>query len=175
MMEPLAPEAAPIVRRMQALWESFRTPVIEVFPKAPGLPKNKKSYIDLRRGDLSRRRISFAFHRRVSRHTRIDRARAGQQLESGRERGRSQKSRCAGRARLLAGVSENEGSDRERSLAARMRASWSALPGGTWYRGLLLAEACRSRIDRRGQRSPDIGASPSSCEVPVTCRLALTC
>ena len=41
----LAPEAAPIVRRMQALWESFRTPVIEVFPKAPGLPKNKKSYL----------------------------------------------------------------------------------------------------------------------------------
>ena len=44
-MEPLAPEAAPIVRRMQALWESFRTPVIEVFPKAPRLPKNKKSYL----------------------------------------------------------------------------------------------------------------------------------
>jgi hypothetical protein len=43
MMEPLAPEAAPIVRRMQALWESFRAPVIGVFPKAPGLPKNKKS------------------------------------------------------------------------------------------------------------------------------------
>ena len=45
MMEPLAPEAAPIVRRMQTLWESFRTPVIGVFPKAPGLPKNKKSYL----------------------------------------------------------------------------------------------------------------------------------
>ena len=60
----LAPEAAPIVRRMQALWESFRTPVIEVFPKAPGLPEKQKELSDLRRGDLSRRRISFAFHRK---------------------------------------------------------------------------------------------------------------
>jgi fido (protein-threonine AMPylation protein) len=43
--KPPAPDAAPIVRRMRALWESFRAPVIEVFPKAPALPKNKKDYL----------------------------------------------------------------------------------------------------------------------------------
>jgi len=37
--------AAPIVGRLQALWESFREPVIAAFPKAPGLPKNRERYM----------------------------------------------------------------------------------------------------------------------------------
>lgn len=37
--------ATPIVSRMQALWESMRETVIENFPKAPGLPKDKKAYL----------------------------------------------------------------------------------------------------------------------------------
>jgi fido (protein-threonine AMPylation protein) len=36
---------APIVGRMQAMWESMRGAVIEAFPKAPGLPKNRKEYL----------------------------------------------------------------------------------------------------------------------------------
>jgi fido (protein-threonine AMPylation protein) len=36
---------APIVRRMQAMWESMRGTVIEIFPKAPGLPKDKDAYL----------------------------------------------------------------------------------------------------------------------------------
>ena len=36
---------APIVGRMQAMWESMRGAVIEIFPKAPGLPKNRKEYL----------------------------------------------------------------------------------------------------------------------------------
>jgi hypothetical protein len=42
----LTPDAAPIVGRMRALWDSFRAPVIAAFPKAPGLPKNKKDYLN---------------------------------------------------------------------------------------------------------------------------------
>ncbi|HET9101427.1 MAG TPA: hypothetical protein VFN62_13620 [Acidobacteriaceae bacterium] len=37
--------ASPIVSRMQAMWESMRGAVIASFPKAPGLPKNKKEYL----------------------------------------------------------------------------------------------------------------------------------
>jgi fido (protein-threonine AMPylation protein) len=36
---------APIVGRMQAMWESMRGVVVEMFPKAPGLPKNRKEYL----------------------------------------------------------------------------------------------------------------------------------
>lgn len=41
----LQPAAAPIVGRLQMMWESLRGPVIEIFPKAPGLPKNKEAYL----------------------------------------------------------------------------------------------------------------------------------
>jgi len=36
---------APIVGRMQAQWETLRQPVIDAFPKAPGLPKDKDAYL----------------------------------------------------------------------------------------------------------------------------------
>ena len=45
--QPLAilPSAgAPIVGRVQAMWESMRGTVLREFPKAPGLPRNKKRY-----------------------------------------------------------------------------------------------------------------------------------
>lgn len=37
--------AAPIVGRVERLWESMRGIVVETFPKAPGLPKNKEAYL----------------------------------------------------------------------------------------------------------------------------------
>ena len=36
---------APIVHRLQSLWEAMREPVIAAFPEAPGLPKDTKSYL----------------------------------------------------------------------------------------------------------------------------------
>jgi hypothetical protein len=41
----LRPATAPIVGRLQAMWESMREGVIEAFPKAPGLPENKDAYL----------------------------------------------------------------------------------------------------------------------------------
>jgi fido (protein-threonine AMPylation protein) len=41
----LRPATAPIVGRLQAIWESMRDSVIETFPKVPGLPKNKEAYL----------------------------------------------------------------------------------------------------------------------------------
>lgn len=40
-----ASTAAPIVGRLQALWEVFRSPVLEIFPDAPGLPRNRNAYL----------------------------------------------------------------------------------------------------------------------------------
>jgi len=37
--------AAPIVGRLEALWETFRGPVIKSFPVAPGVPKDQKAYL----------------------------------------------------------------------------------------------------------------------------------
>jgi len=36
---------APIVGRVEMLWESMRRVIIETFPKAPGLPKDKDAYL----------------------------------------------------------------------------------------------------------------------------------
>lgn len=52
--DPFAPEQtfgalpaakSPIVTRMRAMWESMRGTVVEVFPKAPGLPKDREKYL----------------------------------------------------------------------------------------------------------------------------------
>lgn len=52
--DPFAPEQkfstlpatiSPIVGRIQAMWDAMRGVVIENFPKAPGLPKDKKQYL----------------------------------------------------------------------------------------------------------------------------------
>ncbi len=39
------PSVAPIVGRLQAMWESFRDPVIKAFPEAPGLPNDREAYL----------------------------------------------------------------------------------------------------------------------------------
>ena len=39
--------AAPIVGRLQTMWKTMREPVINAFPKSPGLPKNKDKYLRL--------------------------------------------------------------------------------------------------------------------------------
>jgi len=36
---------APIVGRIRAMWEAMRGKVLDVFPKAPGLPRDKKAYM----------------------------------------------------------------------------------------------------------------------------------
>lgn len=43
----LTPGVAPIAGRVRALWESLRDPVIKAFPKSPGLPADKKPYLQL--------------------------------------------------------------------------------------------------------------------------------
>lgn len=45
VFETPRPAAAPIVGRVQMLWESMRESVLGVFPKAPGLPKDREGYL----------------------------------------------------------------------------------------------------------------------------------
>jgi fido (protein-threonine AMPylation protein) len=41
----LKPGVPPVTGRIRALWDSLRDPVLKVFPKAPGLPKDRKAYL----------------------------------------------------------------------------------------------------------------------------------
>lgn len=41
----MAPSTAPIVARLQALWETHRRVVIDTFPSAPGLPGDRERYL----------------------------------------------------------------------------------------------------------------------------------
>ncbi|MBT7957020.1 MAG: Fic family protein, partial [Rhodospirillaceae bacterium] len=36
---------AAIVGRLQAMWEIFRAPILDIFPEVPGQPRNKKAYM----------------------------------------------------------------------------------------------------------------------------------
>ena len=42
---PLPVAVPPIVRRLQAIWESMRPRVLEVFPVSPGLPRDTEAYL----------------------------------------------------------------------------------------------------------------------------------
>jgi fido (protein-threonine AMPylation protein) len=41
----LSPAAAPIVGRIQSMWESMRDTVLSTFPRAPGLPTDRQAYL----------------------------------------------------------------------------------------------------------------------------------
>lgn len=41
----LTPAAAPIVGRIQSIWESMRDTVLSTFPRAPGLPTDRRAYL----------------------------------------------------------------------------------------------------------------------------------
>jgi hypothetical protein len=38
-------ETSPYVNRIRILWQKMRDPVIESFPEAPGLPRNRAAYM----------------------------------------------------------------------------------------------------------------------------------
>ena len=42
---PAAPQQPPVVGRLQTMWETFREPVIRIFPQAPGLPEDPEAYL----------------------------------------------------------------------------------------------------------------------------------
>ncbi len=42
---PAAPQRPPVVGRLQFMWETFREPVIRIFPEAPGLPEDPEAYL----------------------------------------------------------------------------------------------------------------------------------
>jgi fido (protein-threonine AMPylation protein) len=45
VFEVIGSSVVPIVGRLWSMWQSYRETVLEVFPKAPGLPKDHKEYL----------------------------------------------------------------------------------------------------------------------------------
>jgi hypothetical protein len=45
-LPPISIAAAPIVGRIQAMWESMRSKILDVFPPPPGLPADRNAYLN---------------------------------------------------------------------------------------------------------------------------------
>jgi hypothetical protein len=93
-----ARETSPYVNRIRLLWQKMREPVIERFPKAPGLPRNIGAYMK-RVGDAY---VTDAYHSlsiegyRVSTEL-IERVRGGQWNPENNEEDRQQRNAMAAR------------------------------------------------------------------------------
>ena len=63
-------EISPYVNRIKLLWQKMRGSVIEAFPHAPGLPRNKAAYMERRRSGLrnSRARVLASLPTRRAEH-----------------------------------------------------------------------------------------------------------
>ena len=91
-------EASPYVNRIRLLWQKMREPVIERFPKAPGLPRNVDAY--MKRVDEAY--VTDAYHSlsiegyRVSAEL-IERVRSGSWNPDANERDRDQHNAMAAR------------------------------------------------------------------------------
>jgi fido (protein-threonine AMPylation protein) len=96
-------EASPYVNRIRLLWQKMREPVIERFPKAPGLPRNVDAY--MKRVDEAY--VSDAYHSlsiegyRVSAEL-IERVRSGSRNPDANERDRDQHNAMAAHGYSLA-------------------------------------------------------------------------
>ena len=82
--EPVA--TAPIVGRMQTMWESMRGAVIASFPESAGPSEGQERISALRRRNLQKRRLSLVVHRGISRHAGADRTSAAGRLGPGSSR-----------------------------------------------------------------------------------------
>src|SRR5713101_3958613 len=98
-----ARETSPYVNRIRLLWEKMREPIIERFPKAPGLPKNIDAY--MKRVDDAY--VTDAYHSlsiegyRVTRDL-IERVRTGTWNPEANEGDREQRNAMAARGYWLA-------------------------------------------------------------------------
>jgi fido (protein-threonine AMPylation protein) len=91
-------ETSPYVNRMRLLWQKMRDPVIERFPKAPGLPRNADEYMK----GVGEAYVTDAYHSlsiegyRVSTDL-IERVRSGTWNPDGNEQDREQRNAMAAR------------------------------------------------------------------------------
>src|SRR5271155_637788 len=130
-----ARETSPYVNRVRLLWEKMREPIIERFPKAPGLPKNIDAY--MKRVDDAY--VTDAYHSlsiegyRVTRDL-IERVRAGTWNPEANEGDREQRNAMAARGYWLAYQSV-QGSVR-RVVEGANAGDVAATDHRNWYREL---------------------------------------
>jgi hypothetical protein len=130
-----ARETSPYVNRMRLLWQKMREPVIDRFPKAPGLPRNIEAYMK-RVNDAY---VTDAYHSlsiegyRVNREM-IERVRSGSWNPETNEGDREQRNAMAARGYWLAFQAVQE------SVRRVLRGENPGLVAdedhGTWYREL---------------------------------------
>jgi hypothetical protein len=131
----LTRETSPYVNRIRLLWQKMREPVIERFPKAPGLPRNIDAYMK-RVNDAY---VTDAYHSlsiegyRVTRDL-IERVRSGTWNPESKEGDREQRNAMAARGYWLAfqAVQTSVG----RILRAENPGQVADEDHGTWYREL---------------------------------------
>jgi hypothetical protein len=98
-----ARETSPYVNRIRLLWQKMRAPVIDRFPKAPGLPRNVEAYMKRVNGAY----VTDAYHSlsiegyRVTREL-IERVRGGRWNPETNEGDREQRNAMAARGYWLA-------------------------------------------------------------------------
>ena len=126
----LRPAKAPVVGRLQALWESMRETVIKTFPRATGLPKTKVAYLrfvnEIYRHDAYH---SLSIEGYSVTPALIERVRQGDWDQDHHDDDR--KDRDALAARLLAGVPGRQEVGRRGDRSRRIPAPWSAQPKKT--------------------------------------------
>jgi hypothetical protein len=94
---------SPYATRLQALWERYREPVLELFPKEPGLPRNANSYlttVDERYGDDAYNSLSIEGYEVT--HDLIERVREGKWDPSNESRDIKQKDALAAKGYRMA-------------------------------------------------------------------------
>ena len=167
----LDPGIAPIVGRIQSLWDSMRSVVVGTFPSAPGLPADRKAYLQF----VDNIYHSDAYHSLSIEGYRvtpalIERVRSGDWNPESNDAG-SAKPRCAGGARLLAGIPEVVKQSVEKIIGGANAGALVRTTHRDWYRELL------SALGRRGDHPgetllPATAMTSCSCAPRAMCRRA---
>ncbi len=165
-----ARERSPYVNRIRLLWQKMREPVIDRFPKAPGLPRNVQVY--MKRVDDAY--VADAYHSlsiegyRVTRQL-IERVRSGSWNPDANEGDREQHNAMAARGYWLAHQAVRE------SVRRVLRRETPGLVAdedhGTWYRELFAPSVSAGLLkpaDLAGYRNGQVYIR-KSMHVPPNC------
>jgi hypothetical protein len=151
-------EASPYVNRMRLLWQKMREPIIELFPKAPGTPRNITAYLKR----VNETYVTDAYHSlsiegyRVTREL-IERVRTGSWNPETNESDREQRNAMAARGYWLAFQAVQEGVGRV--LRGDNPGQVTDDEHGDWYRELFapsVATGILKPADLAGYRNSQV-------------------
>ena len=165
-----ARETSPYVNRIRLLWQKMREPVIQHFPKSPGMPQNMKAYLE-RVDDTY---VTDAYHSlsiegyRVTREL-IERARGGRWNPDANEGDREKRNAMAARGYWQAYQALRESV--QRVLRRENPGLVADEDHGTWYRELFAPSVTAGLLkpaDLAGYRNGQVYIQ-KSMHVPLNC------